>query len=140
MSANQAAAKLNVHGVSHSTLKDRLKSRVTHGTKPGPPPYLDSREEKELVDYLSDTAKTGFGKTRQQIKCIAESVAKEKGILRSNHTLNGCWRRFLARQPKLALRHIDTTRLVCMDKSWLRCDEIPIFTAVLESLVQGYSA
>ena len=65
LSANQAADE---HSVPRSTLKDRLKGRVTHGTKPGPRPYLDSREESELVDYLFNAAKTGFGKTRQQIK------------------------------------------------------------------------
>ena len=86
VSANQSA---DVHDVPRSTLKDRLKGRVTHGTKPGPRPYLDSREEEELVGYLFDAAKTSFGKTRQLIKCIAENVAKEKGILRSNHILNG---------------------------------------------------
>ena len=93
-SANQAS---DVHSVPRSTLKDRLKGRVTHETKLGPHPYLNSREEKELVDYLLDAAKTGFGKMRQQIKCIAENVAKEKGIPMSNHTSNGWWRRFLAR-------------------------------------------
>ena len=72
VSANQAA---DVHGVPRSTLKGRLKGRVTHGKKPGPRPYLDSSEEEELVDYLFDAAKTGFGKTRRQIKCIAERRA-----------------------------------------------------------------
>ena len=66
--------------------------------------YLDSREEKELVDCLFDAAKTGFGKMRQQVKCIPENITKEKGILRSNQILNVWWRRFLARQPKFALR------------------------------------
>ena len=36
VSANQAA---DVHGVPRSTLKDRLKGKVTHGMKPGPHPY-----------------------------------------------------------------------------------------------------
>ena len=96
-------------------MKDRLKGRVTHGTKPGPHPYLDSREESELVDYLFNAAKTGFGKMRQQIKYIAENVAKEKSILKSNHISNGWWRRFLARQPQLALCRGDTTGHVRTD-------------------------
>ena len=29
------------------------KSRVVHGTKPGPKPYLRPEEEKELVDHLT---------------------------------------------------------------------------------------
>ena len=46
---------------------------------------------------------------------IAENVAKEKGILRSNCISNGWWRRFLARQPKVALHRGDTTGHVRMD-------------------------
>lgn len=112
ISANHAA---DIHGVPRSTLKDRLKGRVVHGTKPGPRPYLDSTEERELVDYLFDAAKTGHGKTRQQIKGIAENVAKKKGILKSESISNRLWKRFSSRQPKLALRCGDTTGHVRMD-------------------------
>ena len=83
--ANQVA---DVHGVPHSTWKDRRKSGVTYGTKPRPHTCLNFREEKELVDNLLNAAKTGFGKMRQQIKYIAENIAKEKGILSSNHISN----------------------------------------------------
>ena len=61
VSANRAA---DFHGVPRSTLKDRLHGKVLHGTKPGPRPYLDMEQERELVDYLFDTANIGYGKTR----------------------------------------------------------------------------
>ncbi len=48
MSANKAAV---VYGVPPSTLKDQLSGRVQHGKNPGPRPYLDSKEEKELGEY-----------------------------------------------------------------------------------------
>lgn len=32
------------HGVPISTLRDRVIGKVKHGTKPGPKPYLDSKE------------------------------------------------------------------------------------------------
>ncbi len=48
MSANKAAV---VHGVLPSTLKDQLSGQVQHGKNPGPRPYLDSQEEKELGEY-----------------------------------------------------------------------------------------
>ena len=35
-------------GVPRSTLHDRVSGRVVHGVKPGPKPYLDEPEEKEL--------------------------------------------------------------------------------------------
>ena len=112
VSANRAA---DLHGVPRSTLKDRLRGRVVHGTKPGPRPYLDTAEESELVDYLFESAKAGYGKTRQQVKGIAEKVANSKGVLKSKHISDGWWRRFLTRQPKLALRRGDTTAHVRMD-------------------------
>ena len=79
VSANQTARQ---HGVPPSILKDRLSGQVLHEAKPGPRPYLGPNEEKELSEYLITSAKVGFGKTRRQIKGIAESVAKEKGMLK----------------------------------------------------------
>ena len=79
VSANQTARQ---HGVPPSILKDRLSGQVLHEAKPGPRPYLGPNEEKELSEYLITSSKVGFGKTCRQIKGIAESVAKEKGMLK----------------------------------------------------------
>ena len=38
--------------VPKTTLKDRLRDRVTHGTKSGPKQYLNNEEEKELAEFL----------------------------------------------------------------------------------------
>ena len=75
VSANQATHQ---HGVPPSTLNNRLSGWVLHRAKPGPRPYLGPNEEKELSEYLTTSAKVGFEKTRRQVKCIAENVAKEK--------------------------------------------------------------
>ena len=45
---NEAA---RVYGVPATTLKDRVSGRVKHGTKSGPPKYLNDDEEKELADF-----------------------------------------------------------------------------------------
>jgi transposase-like protein len=37
------------HGVPRTTLQDRHLGKISHGTKPGPKPYLKKNEEKELV-------------------------------------------------------------------------------------------
>ena len=42
---NQAACD---HGIPKTILKDRVSGRVTHGTNPGPTPYLSTVEEDEL--------------------------------------------------------------------------------------------
>ena len=45
------------HGVPKTTLYDRVSGKVTHGTNPGPQPYLNHTEEKELAKYLKQCAK-----------------------------------------------------------------------------------
>ena len=44
--------------VPKKTLKDRL--RDTHGTKSGPKQYLNNEEEKELAEFLKDSAAVGY--------------------------------------------------------------------------------
>ena len=82
-SINRAALD---HGVPCTTLKNRLSGRVVHGTKPGPQPYLNDKEERELALFLKDCAAVGYGKTLMDAMSIAQSVAEEKGILHGSKT------------------------------------------------------
>ena len=102
------------HGVSPSTLKDRISGRVIHGTKPGPASYLNGDEEKDLAVFLKDCAAVGYGKTRRDVMNIAQSVAEEKCVLRGPRVSQGWWRRFLERQSDLTLRRGDNTAHVRM--------------------------
>ena len=86
MSINHAA---EFHGVPRTTLQDHLSGRVQHGKNPGPAPYLTSNEEKELSDYLLSSAEVGYSKTRKEVKCIAEAVAEEKGVLKASRISDG---------------------------------------------------
>ena len=70
-----------IFGVPRSSLRDRTSGKVKHGRKPGPSPYLSNVEEKELANFVTDVAKAGYGKSRKEIKLIAEDVANEKGVL-----------------------------------------------------------
>ena len=99
------------HGVPPSTLKDQLSSWVLHGAKPGPHPYLEPNEEKELSEYLITSVKVGYGNTRRQIKCIAENVAKGKGTLKGKQISNGWWQR---RNPTISLHSGDSRTNVQM--------------------------
>ena len=103
------------HGVPASTLKDRISGRVIPGTKPGPKPYLSKKEEEELGQFLKESAKIGYGKTRKDVMLIAESVAKDKAVLRKESISHGWWNRFLNRQEDLSLRRSDSTAHVRMD-------------------------
>ena len=100
MGVNRAAKEF---GVPTTMLRDRLSSRVTHGTNSGPKPYLSSQEEGELTEYLTSTSKTGYGKTRGQVMKIVQHVAKEKGVLRKEKISAGWFRRFRERQPDASL-------------------------------------
>ena len=109
---NQAARE---HGVPKTTLRDRLSGRVTHGSKPGPKPYLTGSEELELSSFIKESAKVGYGKTRRDVMIIAERVAKDKGILRKQRISQGWWNRFMERQKDLSLRRGESISHVRMD-------------------------
>ena len=104
--ANKAA---DLHGVPHSTLKDRLSGRVVHGTNPGPKPYLTRDEEMELSTHLLQASSIGLGKTCRDVKCIVASYTKNKGTLKDGTVSNGWWEKFLRRNPMLSLRSGDST-------------------------------
>jgi len=87
---------------------------VQHGVKPGPKPYLNEVEEKDLVGFLEVTPSIGYGKTRKQIKAVAETIAREKGMLRKERISVGWFRCFLERQPQFTLRKGDRTAFVRM--------------------------
>ena len=113
-SASLRAAREN--GVSRQTLSDRVSGKVVHGTKPGPKPLLSKAEETELSNFLLDVAKAGYGKSRKQVKNLAEAVARDKGRLTTTKKLTDGWfRRFMARQPHLSMRKGDPTANVRMD-------------------------
>ena len=112
VSINRAAKD---HGIPPTTLKDRLSGRVLDGTKPGRAPYLNNDEEAELEEYLTESVKVGYGKTRREVKAIVENVATHKGVLRGCKISDGWWRRFLQRHPNLSLRRGDATGHIRMN-------------------------
>jgi len=101
MGLNEAAT---AHDIPKTTLKDRISGRVTHGINPGPRQCLDKNEEKELSTFLKDYAAIGYGKTRREVMCIAQSAAMENGVLRKDRITLGWWQKFVQRQGDLSLR------------------------------------
>ena len=112
LSGNRAAI---LHGVPPSTLKDRLSGRVVHGKKPGPAPYLNSKEEKELSDHLILAARSGFGKTRRDVMNLVEGYMLKQQPSKSVNLSNGWWYNFKKRNPNLSLRSGDSTSTVRMN-------------------------
>ena len=82
MGTNQAAHEFDVPA---TTLKDRLSGRVNHNSKPGPAPYLTEEEERELVDFLVQVARLGYGKTKQEvIDIVRKTLEKREPVLQSS--------------------------------------------------------
>ena len=133
-SINKIAA---LYGVPKSTLHDRISGRVTHGTKSGPAPYLNATEEKELADHLITVAKIGYGKTRKEVKMIAENVAIDKGVLRATRISDGWWKSFLHRQQDLSLRRADSTAHIRMDS--INKESIKQYYDLLEQTMKSHN-
>ena len=97
-SARKAAL---VHGVPCTTLQDRVTGRVTHGSNPGPKPYLNIAEESELTSNLIDASNMGYGKTRREVFSIVERYVKQKQDvkLRSATITHGWWQKFFKEKP-----------------------------------------
>ena len=87
-----------VHGIPTTTLKDRISSRITYGNKPGHKQYLNKEEEKELLVFLKQSAAIGYAETRREVVCIAQSVAKEKDVLRKDKITHEWWKKTVERQ------------------------------------------
>ena len=96
LSANKAA---DIHGVTRTTLKDRLSGCVEHWTNPGQKPYLTVEEESELSSHLLQALELGLGKTRRDMMCLVEGYVKKKGTMKATSISNGWWDKSLKRNP-----------------------------------------
>ena len=106
------------------------------GTRPGPKPYLNVGEEKELGQFLKKCATVGFGKTRRDAMDIAEVVVREKGNLKKEKITHGWWNHFLQRQGDLSLRRGDSTAHVCMDA--INKETIDHYFSLLKEVLDTY--
>ena len=78
--SSSIASAAKSHSVPRMTLQDRMMGKVVHSTKPGASPYLNTEEEKELVD----SASVAYGKNRAQIMSVAEKAARDKKVLKTS--------------------------------------------------------
>ena len=103
-------------GVPRTTLGDRIRGKVVHGTKCGPRPYLSPEEELQLSEFIVEVSQTGYGKPRREIITLAENVVYDKGMLRGGRVTSGWFRRFMERHPDLSIRKGDVTELIKKQK------------------------
>lgn len=99
LSIRQAALQFNV---PKSSLGDRISGRVVPGASSGPPRYLSTAEENELVQFLIRSAGIGYGKSRKQVMALVQTMLTSKGLTKT--VSSGWWESFCRRHPNLALR------------------------------------
>ena len=80
---NKGAPAAIQYGVPKSTLGDRVSGRVLPGKNSGPPTYLNSLEEKELVQFLLRCCEIGYAKSRKQEK-VSVGFGKEGNGTKGN--------------------------------------------------------
>ena len=101
MGINRAALQF---GVPCTTLKDRISGRVLHVTRIGPKPYLSHEEEKELVEFICNCSKMGYGKMRKEVlNIVRAAVSIKKGHQTVGQISDGWWVCFRKRWPQLTM-------------------------------------
>ena len=100
-----------------STL-DCLSGRVVHGVKPGPTPYLTTKEEKELAEYLVLSAKVGYDNESALVSndCSTFVTGPEKtGLIYTKYTYSyyGVYLFFCVCYPN-SVSFIEFFRILCI--------------------------
>ena len=91
-----------MYGVPKSTLDDRVRGKVKHGTKPGPVPYLSMEEETFFVNFLIKCAKIGYPRTVSEVLGLVQQIFESKGLKMISVSYEW-WQRFCERHPELSL-------------------------------------
>jgi hypothetical protein len=73
--------------------------KVELGTRPGPKPYLTTKEKEEVASFLVQTTKIGYPHTKSQ---VVQQIVNSKGIKAT--VTNGWWERFVECHAQLSLR------------------------------------
>ena len=90
-------------GVPESTLRDRIKGKVSlQKTRSGPPPVLGVKEENKLVEYLQLLTDFGYSFSRSDVTNLATDFAVVLGKREPTDTFTHQWYySFLSRWPGL---------------------------------------
>ena len=86
-------------------------------SNPGQNPiYVSPPEKREVAEFLVQTSKAGYVRSRKQIMRLAESAAHDKGLLESGKRVsNGWYCRFMEREPQLILRRSNPIASILME-------------------------
>ena len=90
------------YDVPKSTLHDRIAGKVPFNKKSGSPRYLTDLEEAELVNFIVESARMGYARSRKEILALVQAALKNKG---KEVVLSGdWWKSIKKRHPKITLQ------------------------------------
>lgn len=96
MSVRRAAEE---YGIPRSTLYNHYSGKVAQGSRSGPKRYLDSTEEAELAQFLTDSSLIGYSRTPKQVVELVQNVVDKKGM--NVKVSNSWWKSFRSRHTDL---------------------------------------
>ena len=99
MSVRRAAEE---YGIPRSTLYDHYSGKIAQGSRSGPKRYLDSTEEAELAQFLTDSSLIGYSRTPKQVVELVQNVVDKKGM--NVKVSNSWWKSFRSRHTDSTVR------------------------------------
>ena len=87
--------------IPRSTLQDHVSGRVLLGSRSGHQ-YLSDTEENEVEEFLLESAKMGFPRTRKEVMSLVQNILHQKGLPVT--VSSGWWSSFIKRHPALSVR------------------------------------
>ena len=106
------------YDVPRSTLVNRACGRVLPGVVSGPPKYLTTCEEEELVRFLLGCSSIGYAHSCKDVIALVQRTNESRGI--TNYVTNGWWESFCKRHPNLrASVPLSQARAKATDPMWI---------------------
>lgn len=104
ISIRAASKRFNV---PKSTIIDKLNNKSSLRARSGPSPVLSESEENQLVEWLINMAKIGYGQTRQQLLLTVKKILDHDGRktpFKNNLPGKDWFYAFLKRHPEITNR------------------------------------
>ena len=114
------------YGIPKSTLHLYAIGKIELGSRPGPRSILTTAEEEQLVQYVVEMSRIGYGCTKQQVQDMVQAIIEKNNRpnpFTNNRPGEKWWKLFKERHPVLSLRqpeHLQLSRARCCTPEEIR--------------------